>query len=157
MVSQSSHYLLAGSRNALSPAAVLVIALTVVSSIGCGRAKDERVPVFPVHGQIHFKGHAPNGAFIVLHPKNGATSKAPMPRATVCADGAFAFSTYDGADGAPEGEYVLTVQWNKHVKQGNDVVSGPNVLPPKYASPQTSDIKVTVAAIENQLKPIQLR
>ena len=75
----------------------------------------------------------------------------------VAPDGSFAVSTYDGGDGAPEGEYVLTVQWYKPVRQGNDLVGGPNVLPAKYASPRTSDVRITVAAGENHLKPILLR
>ena len=81
----------------------------------------------------------------------------PNPRATVGQDGSFAVSTYDGNDGARKASTSLTVQWYKPVRQGNDLVGGPNVLPAKYASPRTSDVEITVAAGENQLKPIQLR
>jgi hypothetical protein len=66
-------------------------------------------------------------------------------------------TTFDGNDGAPEGEYVVTVQWYKPVRQNNEVVGGPNVLPAKYASAKTSDLRITVAAGENRLNPIQIR
>jgi len=56
-----------------------------------------------------------------------------------------------------EGDYVITVQWYKPVRVGNDLVGGPNVLPARYASTQTSDVKVRIAAGENHLQPIQLR
>jgi hypothetical protein len=156
MDSQCSHYHSARSAIHSPWAALIAAAIGISTSIGCGKS-DNRAPVFPVRGEIHFKGQAPTGAFIVLHPKSGPNPDAPSPRAMVGPDGSFALSTYNGQDGAPEGEYVLTVQWNKLVKQGNDVVSGPNVLPAKYASPRTSDIKITVASSENRLKPIQLR
>ena len=95
------------------------------------------MPVHPVVGAIQFRGQPADGAFVSLHPKN-ATEGVPNPRATVAKDGSFVVSTYDGNDGAPEGDYVVTVQWYKPVRQGNDLVGGPNVLPPKYASPRTS-------------------
>jgi hypothetical protein len=107
-------------------------------------------------GAIQFRGQPANGAFVSLHPKNAAEG-VPNPRAMVAQDGSFTVSTYDGNDGAPEGDYIVTVQWYKPVKQGNDLVGGPNVLPAKYASPRTSDVVVHIAAGENRLKPIQLR
>jgi hypothetical protein len=82
---------------------------------------------------------------------------APSPRATVGPDGRFTLTTYEKQDGAPEGDYVLTIQWYKPVRQGNDVVGGPNVIPVKYGVAKTSDLSVRIAAGENQLKPIQLR
>jgi hypothetical protein len=49
------------------------------------------------------------------------------------------------------------VQWYKPIRQGNEVVGGPNVLPQKYALAQTSDVQIKIAAGENRLQPIQLR
>jgi hypothetical protein len=125
---------------------------------GCSKAPPERVPVFPVQGTITFKGQPIVGGVVALHPKNDAQSQgAPLtPHGNVGPDGTFAITTYDRADGAPEGDYVLTVSWYKPVKKGADVASGPNVIPPKYGSPETSDLEVKVAAGANTLKPIQL-
>jgi hypothetical protein len=136
-------------------AAVVLAALTVATGLGCSKS-DSRVPIHPVQGAIHFRGLPAEGAFISLHPKN-ATEGVPNPRATVAKDGSFTVSTYDGNDGAPEGEYVVTVQWHKPVRQGSDLVGGPNVLPARYASPKTSDVSIRIAAGENHLKPIQIR
>jgi hypothetical protein len=134
---------------------VVMGGLVLLSNVGCSKS-ESHVPVHPVLGAIQFRGQPINGAFVSLHPTNSAEG-VPNPRATVASDGTFAVSTYDGNDGAPEGEYVVTVQWYKPVRQGTDLVGGPNVLPAKYASPQTSDVKVHVAAGENHLQPIQLR
>jgi hypothetical protein len=113
--------------------------------------------VHPTTGAIQFRGQPISGAFISLHPKGGSVTGAPSPRATVGPDGKFSLSTYDGKDGAPEGDYVLTVQWYKPIRQGNELVGGPNVLPKKYASARTSDLIVKIAAGQNQLQPIQIR
>jgi len=136
--------------------AMAAIAVCIVTATGCSKPEANRVAVHPVQGTIQFRGQAVEGAFVSLHPQNAADG-VPTPRATVAKDGSFTVSTYDGDDGAPEGDYVVTVQWYKPVRVGNDLVGGPNVLPARYASTQTSDVKVRIAAGENHLQPIQLR
>jgi hypothetical protein len=69
------------------------------------------------------------------------------PTGRVQPDGSFAISTYAEADGAPAGEYVLTVQWFKIVAEaGGGGSGGPNVIPRKYSSPDSSPVKVSVAS-----------
>jgi hypothetical protein len=144
------------ARYAKPLGAFAIVAVLVLASAGCSRSSENRVAVHPVQGAIQFRGQPVEGAFVSLHPKS-ATEGVPTPRATVAKDGSFTVTTYDGNDGAPEGEYVVTVQWYRPVRQGNDLVGGPNVLPVKYASAQTSDVLVHIAAGENHLNPIQLR
>jgi hypothetical protein len=132
------------------------VAITLATLTGCG-GDASRVPVHPTTGAIKFRGQPVPGAFVSLHPSGDTGTGAPSPRATVGPDGRFSLSTYDGQDGAPEGDYVLTVQWYKPIRQGNELVGGPNALPRKYASAKTSDLIVKIAAGENQLAPIQIR
>jgi hypothetical protein len=142
--------------SAMQLSTVTAVAVLVAAAVGCSDSGKNRVAVHPVQGAIQFRGQPTEGAFVSLHPKSAAAG-VPTPRATVAKDGSFTVSTYDGNDGAPEGEYVVTVQWYKPVRQGNDLVGGPNVLPVKYASARTSDLKIRIAAGENRLQPIQLR
>lgn len=139
----------------LHAASVIVASALVAGPVGCSPQDSGRVPTFPVTGSISFQGKPMPGAFVALHPKL-PQENVPSPRASVAADGSLKLSTYDGGDGAPQGEYVLTVEWYKPVKVGGDLVSGPNVVPRKYASPKTSDIVVNVTAQENSLPPIKL-
>lgn len=104
-------------------ALMLIVAALLLAS-GCSEATPERVATFPVEGAISFKGQPIPGAFVALHPRSPLPD-VPPPRASVTADGGLKISTYDGGDGAPEGEYVLTVEWFKPVKQGQDVVAVP--------------------------------
>ena len=128
----------------------------LVATLGCGEAKPDRVAVYPAAGTITFKGQPMTGATVALHPKSAPAESVPTPRANVGKDGSFKVSTFNAGDGAPEGEYVLTVQWYKPIKQGTDLVSGPNVIPPRYSNPQTSDKVIKIAAGQNNLDPIKL-
>src|SRR4051812_19903009 len=138
-------------------------ALCFVTANGCSKSKDpNRLPVFPVSGRLSVKGQAPSGAFVVLHPKNGAATapngEVVRPRAVVNPDGSFAFGSYDSSDGAPAGEYSLTIEWRRIVKsaEGSPVL-GPNVVPPKFARPGTSPLSIRVAEKSNELDPITLK
>jgi len=72
--------------------------------VGCGSAEESSdVPVHPAEGIVRFKGQPIAGALVALHPRNGAKSVAPNPRATVQPDGKFQLTTYRQHDGAPEG------------------------------------------------------
>jgi hypothetical protein len=135
---------------------VLLATLATVVAAGCGQAAPERAKVFKTAGKITFHGQPPAGALVVLHPK-GAAPDAPRPIAHVQADGSFAATTFDTADGAPAGQYVVTVQWQKLVNIGGEWQPGPNLLPSRYASPATSHVIVHVAEGQNELPIIALR
>lgn len=118
---------------------------------GCGGSSDPSVKVHPVSGKITFEGQPTPNAIVVLHPQSPPqTTKPIVSMATVQSDGTFKIGTMDEADGAPVGEYVVTVTWRKEA-------TGGNVLPPKYADPATSDTKVTVKEGQNELPPIELK
>jgi hypothetical protein len=125
-----------------------------VALAGCGG--ETRIPVVPVSGTIKFQGQAPAGAQVVLHPVTKSNDKSIAPAGTVKDDGTFQISAYDAGDGAPPGEYVATVQWFKIVAEEGGSGRGPNVLPAKYANPETSPVKVTVRPEPTQLEPIDI-
>ena len=125
----------------------------LVALLGCGEAPSNRAPVYPVDAKITYKGYPAAGAFVTFHPKT-PRDNAPAPRAEVNKDGVVTVSTYNGGDGAPEGEYVVTVEWRKLVKKGPDLVQGPNVIPIKYARAETSDIVRKIGPGPNTLEPI---
>lgn len=141
---------------------VLFAVMSVAAAIGCSKSRDSnQLPVFPVVGHLSVNGQTPSGAFVVLHPKAG-TGTAPNgdvvhPRAVVKPDGSFAIGTYGADDGAPSGEYSLTVEWRKIVRSADgSPVLGPNVVPVKYARPQSSPVSIKIAEKSNELDPIRL-
>ena len=136
---------------------VALVAIAGLTLAGCGDSGPQRIPVFKTAGKITFNNQPVEGAFLVLHPKAAPLPDVPKPTAHVKPDGTFEPTTFDTADGAPAGEYVLTVQWQKLINDRGEWVPGPNLLPPKYSNPATSDVIVNVAEGKNELPAIALR
>ena len=141
----------------LSRAAGMAATLAAITAVcGCSSKKVEgRKDVFPAHGKLLVDNQPAAGAMLVLHPVGGPYD-AERPAATVGPDGAFELTTYVGKDGAPPGEYIITAQW--HVSANRDAPGPwPNVIPEKYAKPESSDLRVQIAAGPNDLQPIVIR
>lgn len=119
---------------------------------GCGG--DRRTPVYSVTGKVtDATGRPVAGANVYFHPLN-ATADTPKPRGTTDASGVFLLTTYDGNDGAPAGEYKVSLE--RWVTTNPD--AGPvNQLPPRYADPDQSGFKATVSAGPNDLQPFQIK
>lgn len=89
-------------------------AIAVVLLVGCGETErfKNRKAVYPVAGQFLVGGAPANGALIAFHPAGeSGTGRALPSRATTDAEGRFELTTYATSDGAPEGEFVVTVYW----------------------------------------------
>jgi hypothetical protein len=129
--------------------------LLAVSGCSSSKKAEGRKEVFPVRGKLLVNDQPAPGAMLVLHPVGG-TSDAERPSATVGPDGTFELTTYNGKDGAPAGEYIVTAQWYLAADQTSPG-PWPNVLPTKYATPDSSDVRVQIAAGPNELQPIAIR
>jgi hypothetical protein len=125
----------------------------VVAVAGCNR--ETRVPVFPVSGKVTFQGRPPVGALVVLAPVNGSGTDGVAPTATVQNDGSLSVTSYEPGDGAPDGDYVATLQWYRYSKELGG--PGPNVIPAKYANARTSPFKVSVKGGPTDVPAIVLR
>jgi len=126
------------------------LVLVVVALLcGCSGSNRDRVPVHPVTGKVLVDGQPPEGATVVFHPVSSTEEMAHKPAARVQADGTFQVTTYEAHDGAPAGEYVVTVTWS--------APPTPDRLGGKYSDPETSQLQVTVTEGENLLKPFELK
>ena len=72
------------------------------------------------------------------------------PGGTSDAQGEFVLTTYTQDDGAPAGEYAVTVVWRR---PWTDAAGkpGPNLLPERYSKPDTSELRVRVKEGVNEL------
>lgn len=124
--------------------------------VGCGSGDGiTRLPVHPVEGAITRDGKPLANAFVALHPKT-SDARAITARGQTDSNGKFQVTTYDSNDGAPEGEYAVTVQYYELLQNGTSSEPGPNVLNPKISSPHQTDIVVKVASGANQLPAIEV-
>ncbi len=151
------------SRRGCARRALAVLALAGAATLvcGCGGGSD-RLPVYPVQGQLYFDNKPAHKAIIWLHPEgevpgdSKGPSASPRPHARVGPDGSFAVSTYETGDGAPVGRYRISVIWNKDGPGGGDN-DGASLLPPRYLNPRTADLPVIeVKAGPNVLPPLRL-
>jgi hypothetical protein len=103
---------------------------------------ENRKTTYPVKGTVHLDGSPVPEVMVAFYEITSSEPLRTVRRgdAIVDADGAFVLSSYVADDGAPAGEYVVTV-------------TGPasSKLPEKYAKPTTSDLRVKVQAGKNDI------
>jgi hypothetical protein len=124
---------------------------------GCGGSGREET--FPARGRVVLDGKPPVHALVVLHPLDGnGRQDRPRPHGKVAEDGTFVLTTYEPGDGAPRGEYAVTVEWWLASKgRGGDDPPPSNRLPARYARPQTSGLRAVVSEGENDLPEIRIK
>ncbi len=128
--------------------------LLLAGAFGCGSSGPSRVPVAPAKGQISYAGKPIPNALVIFHPVKG-DKDAPKPRAKVEADGSFVVETYDSKDGAPVGDYAVTVEWWLTSGKGDEPPT--NRLPGRYAKAESSGVTVTIRDGENEIPAILLK
>ena len=132
-------------------AVVAVLAATTVFA-GCGDSS--KPAVVQVKGKVTYKKTTMAvGALVVFHPVDDALEKriGGKPFGKVNEDGTFQLTSYNEADGAPEGDYGVTIQWEAKAKEGKISLSGEGapagrsmINEAKYGNPQRPFTKVSV-------------
>jgi hypothetical protein len=123
----------------------------------CGRGS--RKAVYPVHGYVFDTNNKPaSGALVVFHPLEDDASDHDKPRAFVAEDGSFALSTYEKDDGAPEGEYAVTIEWRpKSANPFGGNKQKPDQLKGRYSDANKPKLRFKIERKrDNVLEPIQL-
>lgn len=126
---------------------------------GCGQAPAEDASadkLVSVKGRALFLDKPIPNATVTFHPLAAKDPKAKTPFAVVKEDGSFLMTTYRPEDGAPSGDYSVTVSWFKPAKGTSaDDGIGEELLPAKYQRSELSGLKVTVK--EDSSEPIVLK
>jgi hypothetical protein len=131
----------------------------LVFAVGCSGASD-RKSVYPVSGAVFVNGQPAAGARLFFHPADDPTNPRTLrPFAVVADDGSFKLTTYLANDGAPAGEYVVTVTWPAPRPGGatDDGAVAPDRLKGAYATPVISKLRATIQPMPNRLEPFQLK
>jgi hypothetical protein len=143
-------------RPRLGHALVLLAAVACASCSGSGGAA-----LNPVRGKIlDGKGQPLAGAVVTFHPKSLSKSANVMTSVgRAGADGEFTLATGD-KNGAPAGEYVVTVIWPEEPKQDGKISMAPpenrDRLNGAFANRDSTKLRAEVKAGPNQLDPIRL-
>ena len=134
-----------------------VLFLALFGVLGCGKS-DNLKPVFPVSGTATYKGEPMAGAMISFHPLGDADPRALRAQATADKEGRFQMTTYTTGDGAPAGEYAVTIYWPAKRTKGksDDPTAEEEDLPPDrlnrvYTVPATTKLRATVQEQPNTI------
>lgn len=121
---------------------------------GCG---DDRLPLYPVQGRVlDGQGQPAIGAQVYFHSASGGSEGIPTPVGKVDDQGDFHLTTYVEGDGAPEGEYAVTIIWPPPRTTPFEPVGG-DQLNGTYADPKNPRLRFTVKAdSENTVPAINL-
>jgi hypothetical protein len=116
-------------------------------------------PIFyPVRGRVAVDGKPLGEALVVLHPLAGSAASSQRPVALTDSGGHFSLTTIRSGDGAPPGEYAITVELRAARMVGEELVrDGRNLLPLRYGRPDQSGLKCQVFAGDNELPVIELK
>jgi hypothetical protein len=135
-------------------AAALALVVQSLALFGCAGG---RQPVYPVHGKVVDSRNRPaTGALVIFNRigEIGAGSLKPVGR--VEEDGEFRLTTYTEEDGAPAGEYAVTILWPAP-RKGPFVPEGPDQLKGSYADPKNPKFRFTVQKdVESEVPTIHL-
>ncbi len=128
---------------------------------GCNPPKERpKLTVHPVSGTVLCAGKPAQRAEVTLRPLaplNEPTGRSVVPVGIVQPDGSFRIGTYTDDDGAPAGEYAITIVWPLVTVEGGEENIGADQLRGAYRDPTKPVAKITVAAGENKIPPIQVR
>ena len=124
---------------------------------GCSGGKEPWEATYPVSGVVTYKGSPVANADISFFPEDASFPDTVRPKAKSGTDGTFVISTYAGGDGAPAGNYKVTIVRHEVTVSKDTIVAKPNDLPGKYSKRDTTDLEVQVVASQNDLPPFDLR
>jgi hypothetical protein len=140
---------------------VVLFALAFAGSAGCGK-NDGRVEVYPVSGKVLSRGAPAEGAEVTFYPVAQELKKPgmPIPSAFVGSTGTFHLRSYDPEDGAPAGEYNVTVFWPApraaNAPHESESLGGKDRLGERYMDPLKSGLKATVPEGGAELPPFEV-
>ena len=134
---------------------VVAVGALIVFMVGCG--KDHGVKLYPVKGAVYING-APakdvNVMFTRTIPLEGFSTPI-SPSAVTEDDGSFRLMSFDPDDGAPEGDYQVTIIYP--MSRFNKNLSGIDRLKGKFANPKTSNVTAKVEPKINNLPTFDLK
>jgi hypothetical protein len=120
------------------------------------KKSDGKLPVYPAKGRILVDGNPAKDMAISFWPaKIEKDLHAYCPSGRTDENGYFQLSTYDENDGAPAGEYTVTIEWPIGYSTVSNQWYGDH-LQGRYSNQGTSDIKVKIEAKPNELAPIRI-
>jgi hypothetical protein len=112
----------------------------------------------PVSGTVMLKGRPASGIRVKFHPQFDIGRTKFIPSGETDANGKFRLSTGALFNGAPQGEYLVTIEMPRIGDDPKDGLEAEiDQLKGAYADPAKSEWKITIIDGDNVLEPFQLK
>jgi hypothetical protein len=136
--------------------------LILVALVTVAACKDDgRIQVYPVQGRVLVAGAPAGGARVVFYPQSDELKKPgmPVPEGMTDSQGAFKLRSYEPDDGAPAGDFKVSVIWFEPQKDGSivDSPSAKDRLAGRYSNPQKSQLTAKVEKGGGEIPPFELQ
>src|SRR5712692_1194590 len=95
--------------NPRRPLILLTVALLACWPVACSSSSGPNL--YQVRGKVLHKGTPAVGAVVFFHRKDRTNLAEPVPYGEVDSEGRFSLTTRKKDDGAPAGEYLVTIFW----------------------------------------------
>ncbi|MBN1909390.1 MAG: hypothetical protein JW818_06605 [Pirellulales bacterium] len=124
---------------------------------GCSESGDF-LKTYPAKGTAHFEGKPMEHAVVTFYPIDGeAKARHLQPHGTVDAEGRYSLWTYHFGDGAPAGQYRVTLTWPNQPESRMGMPGYvADTLNGRYLNAEKSKIERTVDESGAELPAIEL-
>ena len=119
-----------------------------------GGCKAPRRAVFHVQGKVLNWDNKPvSGASVTFIPLDVSVAEKLRPQGVTDDEGAFTLTTYESNDGAPEGQYVVTIELRPAREDSFDSALPPDTFLGKYSDPKSSKYHFRIESRSNNILP----
>jgi hypothetical protein len=129
----------------------LLVVVLLVAAAGCGRS--DTVRVHPVAGRIEVNDRPAGNVHIAFLPLDCSSSS--VSSGVSRPDGTFTLTTFKAGDGAPAGEYVVTVFWQNEAMPLDECLCPDRAAHDRlyglYGDARTSELRATVQPGTNEI------
>lgn len=132
--------------------------LSSLAIMGCGG--DNAYELHVAKGRVLYKGKPAGGAELTLFGTDDLLKRpeAPLPQAVADEDGYFNVHCGELGEGAPAGNYVVTVVWRQSESADPEVQDASrDRLRGKYADAARSPLRIEISVGANELPDIELK
>ena len=105
----------------------LCVVMVLLLSAGCSKPPLPGPIPYPVHGKVTYQGRPIQGFRVTFFPVKQLGKVQFAPSAVTDDNGEFHLRSYHPDDGAPQGEYLVTFTWPRHLNTIDEPDAGPEV------------------------------
>lgn len=142
----------------VSPRSIFGCAATTLVALATTSCGPKQKPTYPTEGKLLINGQPAANVTVFFNAINPADAESTRAYATTTADGTFSLTTHNAYDGAPEGEYVVTLLYEPLMSPLSRPKGKPPTFDKKYTNPAASPLRAKVEKKpQNVLDPFDVK